>query len=91
MHLVSLGPDETLSPLERYEVIKKELAAYDPDFKKRKQIAVLTKADLLPQEELAKIQKEFSKKKIKTMTLSSVTRNGLDDILEALAKIIFKK
>lgn len=90
VHLVSLGPDEPLSPLERFEVIKKELAAYDPDFKKRQQLVVLTKTDLLLPEDVKKIQKEFTKKKIKTLTLSSVTRNGLDDILDALAKIMFK-
>jgi len=89
LHLVSLGPDETTAPLERYQIIQKELAAYDPDFKKRKQIAILTKADLLPPAELTQIQKEFTKKKIKTMTLSSVTREGLDEILELIAKIVF--
>ncbi|EKD41768.1 MAG: GTPase ObgE [uncultured bacterium] len=91
LHLVSLGPDEELGPLQRFEVIKKELALYDPDFKKRKQVVVLTKADLLPESEVKKIQKDFAKKKIKTLTLSSVTRDGLDEILEILAQIMFKK
>jgi GTP-binding protein len=46
LHLVSMGPDESESPVERYQAIREELVKFDPDLATRPEVILLTKADL---------------------------------------------
>ncbi|MBX7148558.1 GTPase ObgE [bacterium] len=82
LHLVSLGPDEPLEPYKRYQLINKELNAFDVSFKRRNQIILLTKADLLTKKEVAKVVTLFKKTKKKVFVISSITRDGLKDLLK---------
>jgi GTP-binding protein len=45
LHLVSLAPTEALSPLERYTILRRELAAFDTALAQRPEFLVLTQAD----------------------------------------------
>jgi GTP-binding protein len=91
LHLVSVGPDEPSTPLDRFSKIKKELYAFSPDFKKREQIVILTKIDLLDSDkELKKIIAQFEKKKYVVFPLSSATHKGVEELMEYLAKKLKK-
>ncbi|MBI4410925.1 MAG: 50S ribosome-binding GTPase, partial [Deltaproteobacteria bacterium] len=88
-HLVSLGPDEQGTPWERFQTVKKELESYNPAFKKRKTVVVLTKSDLLNSDEDSyDVMQIFKKKKYPVFVLSAATRKGVNDLLEYLAKNI---
>ncbi len=87
LHLISLGEDEPMSPLDRFMVINKELKSFDPSFSKRKQFVVLTKKDLCPSDKkLDEIVKEFKKKKLPVFVMSAVTREGVEELLKLLSK-----
>lgn len=91
LHLISLGPDEPSDPLERFETIKKEMEAFDPQFKKRPQAVVLTKLDLHPdKKDLYDVEKLFKKKKYPVFTLSAVTGEGLEELLQFTTERIQK-
>lgn len=88
LHLVSLSPDEILDPLTRYKTIEKELVSYDPDFKKKKKIVLLTKCELISEEDLAEVMKVFAKKKIKPLAISSVTGENVRKLLGEIVKLL---
>jgi len=46
LHLVSLGPEEMESPLERYQAIREELVKFDPELAERPEVVLLTKSDV---------------------------------------------
>ena len=56
LHLLSMGQDETESVVERYLAIREELARFDPRLARRKEIILLNKADLRPEEEIAELK-----------------------------------
>ena len=52
LHLLSLGPDESLDIVERYQKIRAELEKYDPELAQKPEVIVLTKLDLVDEDEL---------------------------------------
>ncbi len=93
VHLVDISSSEGRKPEEDYRIINDELAKYNADLSKTKQILVFSKCDLLEKDELEKKISEFVKvTKVKEyMTISSFSRDGIEDlkrkILENLKKI----
>ncbi|MBP3431712.1 MAG: GTPase ObgE [Clostridia bacterium] len=93
VHLVDISECEGRSAVEDYKIINSELAKYNADLSKTKQIVVFSKCDLLEKEELdakiANFTKELGVKEY--MCISSYTREGVEDlkkkILENLKKI----
>ncbi len=91
LHLISLSPDEDQPPEKRFALINKELIAFDKSFKKRKQVVVLTKTDLIHDDkDIKKIIAAFKKKKVTAYPLSAVTQKGLDALLDIVAKDVGK-
>lgn len=91
VHMLSLSPLETIPIAKRFQKINAELKKYDPELSKRKQIVLLTQADLVEsKKDLVKVVQSFKKKKIQTFVISSVTREGLDDFLDMLAPLVIK-
>lgn len=80
LHCISLESDD----LDRdYKIIRQELASYDPDLVKKKELVILTKNDLVTKKELKKRQKELKTKS----EIVSVSIHNLEE-LEALRKKI---
>lgn len=92
VHLISLSPDEIL-PLEtRYEMIRKELLQFNPDFEKKHEVIALTKKDLINNEdELKKVRHPFEKLDRKVFVISAVTRDGLNELLDYLRETLVHK
>lgn len=92
LHLVSVSPEEMDAPLDRYKLIEKELLSYDPKFKKRKKMILLTKCELIQKDELEKIKKEFARARQKNLfVISSVTGLGVQDVLKEITATLKKK
>ena len=99
VHLISLNPLDYPDPFQAYVAIQKELKFYDEThaheslfrpLSERKQVVVLNKADLLSNEE----KKEVIKKWIDYLgespwLISSVTGEGINELLWHLAAIVF--
>ncbi len=91
LHLVSMSPDEAEDPVVRFEKIEKELFSYDAAFKQKKHLLLLTKMELISEDEVKKTVKAFAKKKVKTIPISSVARLHLQDVVNELGKMLFNE
>lgn len=93
VHLVDIAECDGRSSVEDFKVINSELAKYDQNLAKTKQIVVFSKCDLLEKDELQKrIDKFVKENKVKEyICISSYTREGVEElkkkILENLKKI----
>ena len=86
LHLVDCTQD---NPHEAYQTIRDELKKYDSDLANRTEIIALTKDDALGEELANHVRDEFEKKTgKKTFLISSVAKQGIDDVLNTLWKII---
>lgn len=93
VHLVDISECEGRNAVEDYTIINNELAKYNAELAKTKQIVVFSKSDLLEKDELqAKIDNFVKAHNIEEyMCISSYTREGVEElkkkVLENLKKI----
>lgn len=82
VHIVDIAGSEGRDPLDDYKKINAELAKYSEKLASIPQIVVAGKSDLLYDE---KIVKDFEKSiGQKVYTISSITRDGLDELLKVM-------
>lgn len=86
LHLIDMASVEGRDPVEDYRIINKELLAYNREVYKKPQIIVANKMDL----DSAKDNLERFKKAVKKRVypISALKKEGLEDLVEALAKKI---
>ncbi len=87
LHLVSVSSfmEDVEDPLERHQAICAELRAFSPQLAERPQIVVLTKTDLVGEDELAELMDRFEAELgDRPLAASSVTRQGIDRLLDAI-------
>jgi GTP-binding protein len=90
LHLLSLDPTESLSPVERYTAIRGELAAYDTDLVSKQEVVVLTKSDLVSREEVLEaadaLRAVASHSRI--ASISSVTKHQTDELIQSVMQLL---
>ena len=86
LHLI----DITNNDLEKsYQQVKNELKNYSPDLLKKKELIVLNKIDLLDDELISEITKEFSKKiNREILTLSTLEKKSVSKIKAKLISYV---
>ncbi|MFH1469286.1 MAG: GTPase ObgE [Pseudomonadota bacterium] len=84
LHLVRVVPEEVGSPLERYRILRAELAAFDPELAARPELVALSQIDAVPPEELAAILASFQAAGVEAHALSAVTGHGLKPLLDLI-------
>lgn len=82
VHLVDVGMDYQLSGLQRYRILRKELASYSPKLAREPELLVATKVDLLIGDEPVKELEAHLGREV--IPVSAVTGAGLDKLTEAL-------
>jgi GTPase len=88
LHLVDIGSDPDTDPLETYDLINTELRLHSETLAKKPQVVVLTKADLLLEEEQDAIKTRFLERGITEVhCISSAT--GFQ--ITPLVKHVFQK
>lgn len=88
LHLID-GTQEDVSGA--YKTIRKELELYGQDLSKKPEVIALNKCDALTPELIQEKQAQFKKKTgKKILPLSSLSRQGLSEILEGLEEHIFE-
>ena len=90
LHLVTLDPAEGRNPLSDYRALRRELTAFDPMLATRPEVVALTKADLPEvREAYPSLKDEFDKEFARELHLvSAATRDGIDDMINRLARIV---
>ncbi len=71
-------------PKRDYEILLNELASYNPIMTKKPKIVVLTKIDLFEEKSLKRLKRVSFGKLIPVVQISSVTRTGLQPLLEEM-------
>jgi len=89
LHLVDVSSASGRDPVEDYETINAELEKYDEDLSRRPQFVVATKIDSLDEEErLESLRKRAKKDRRRFFEISSVTREGVQDLVFAVSKML---
>ncbi|KGX89006.1 GTPase ObgE [Pontibacillus litoralis] len=88
VHVVDMASMEGRDPSEDYETIKAELAQYDERLVKRPKIIVATKMDMPEAAQNLQAFKENLTEDIPVYPISAITREGLNDVLFAIADIL---
>jgi len=82
LHLVDCSSGDILG---NYQMIRDELVNYSADLVGKKELIVLSKSDLMNEEELNKLLKELrNHTESEIMTCSGVTKNGVKEIVKKL-------
>jgi GTPase len=86
LHVIDMSAMEGRDPYEDYATINNELSSYDQRLENRPQIVVANKMDMPEAEEhLALFKEQLGDKEVEIYPISTVTRNGLDELLYAVA------
>jgi GTPase len=75
--------------MDDYEIIRRELVAFDPELAKRREIVAINKVDTLAADQrdgLASIIEELSRRKVPCLTISAATGEGTDRLLNGLTR-----
>lgn len=78
-------------PKKDFAVLQKELKQYAPALAKKRKLVLLTKADLLDENARKRIGSLSFGKGIKKVMISAVTREGIDDAVSAMWKLLHTK
>jgi GTP-binding protein len=89
LHLIEVSPEPGRDPLHDYDVINRELQRYSPELAERPQIVALSKRDLTEtREALDSWREQFAARGVTLHGVSAATGEGVQDLLEALWKIV---
>src|SRR6267143_121908 len=87
LHLVDMSSVSGRDPVTDYEVINRELAAYDARLAERPQIVVATKIDALDEpERLESLRQRAKQDERKFFAISSVTGAGVRELISAVGR-----
>ncbi len=94
VHLVEgANPEPDRSPKGDFEAINRELALHSPELAKKPQVVAVTKVDV-PEARAAaeKFGKLLARRKkaVKVHPISAVTGEGVQELLDAVARVLFK-
>jgi GTP-binding protein len=85
LHLVDMSSVSGRDPVSDYEVINRELAAYDAELAARPQIVVATKMDALDEpDRLERLRQRAQDDERKFFAISSVTGAGVRELISAV-------
>ncbi|WP_226583356.1 GTPase ObgE [Halobacillus litoralis] len=86
LHVIDMSGMEGRDPYEDYVTINNELSSYDQRLENRPQIVVANKMDMPEsQQHLEQFKEKLGDKDIEIYPISTVTRDGLDELLYAVA------
>jgi GTP-binding protein len=86
--LVFLIESTSLDLKADYKILLKELAEYNKDLPKRDHIIAVTKMDIADEDVKKRLKKISVGKKIKILQISSVTNEGVSDLVEQMWKML---
>ncbi|RCW66416.1 GTPase ObgE [Saliterribacillus persicus] len=85
VHVIDMASSEGRDPYEDYLTINEELKAYDPTILERPQIIVANKMDIPEAQDQLELFKEQLDDNVQIYPISTITREGIQDLLFAVA------
>ncbi len=83
VHMLELSPVPGRTPLRDYATLRRELRLHDEDMAKRPEIVVINKVDLPEtRKKIPALTQAFAKKNLTVLGISTVTGEGLPQLLE---------
>jgi len=87
VHLLDLYPSDGSDPAENYRTIRRELEAFSPTLAEKREIIAANKMDLaVDNDAIDHLRTELAGKEV--FAISGASRQGVDDLLELLWKIL---
>jgi GTPase len=86
LHLVDISDWATEDSVVSFEVMRKELAAYDPGLEAKPFAVVGTKLDIGDIDRLERLQAYCRRRRVRFFAVSAVTRVGLDALIQFVGK-----
>ncbi len=89
VHLLDAMPQDETDPADNFQIIRVDLMQYSPELADKPELVVLSKADLLDDEERAEVFKRVGRQLDlrdgrELMMISAASREGLRELLERL-------
>lgn len=85
IHILDVAEKNVVS---NYKTIRNELKSYNVDLKKKPEIIVLNKSDLLENEDIKKVKKSLMKiTKNKVYIISTITNEGIDELKQVILRM----
>ena len=85
IHILDVAEENVVS---NYKTIRNELNSYNVDLKKKPEIVVLNKSDLLENEDIKKVKKSLMKiTKNKVYIISTITNEGIDELKQVILRM----
>jgi GTP-binding protein len=88
IHLIECSPLDETDPVENYDLIESELAAYSPELAVRPRLIAISKADLGSPEDLRILADRLKDKGHPVFTISSATDYGIEDLLTQTVRML---
>jgi len=92
LHLVEVSPDATPEPIERFDIVEKELAMAPGRLTEKRRLVVATKIDTLVTEEdharLASLKAHCEARGFDFIAISAVTGAGVRDLVGRTARLL---
>ena len=83
IHIIDISPQTERDPKKDFEIINKELKAWNPDMAKKPQVVALNKTDITEaRERLHGLLKFFKTKGLTAFAISAATGEGLDKLIK---------
>ncbi|MFQ5736218.1 MAG: GTPase ObgE [Thermodesulfobacteriota bacterium] len=82
IHVIDISPFNIRDPKEDFEVVNRELEAFNPELTGRPQVVALNKTDITPPERVGEMLKFFNTLGIKVFQISAATGKGLDGLIK---------
>ncbi|MGE4558760.1 MAG: GTPase ObgE [Desulfobulbus sp.] len=90
LHLIDVSGEDQ-QPLDDYQVLARELAAYKQELLERTHLVILNKIDLVDEERLAEVKAQFAALGLEVMALSAETGEGLERLKTVLGDLLEKQ
>lgn len=91
IHLIDISPQTGRDPKKDFEIINKELKAWDPDMAKKSQVVALNKTDITEaRERLNELLEFFETKGLTAFAVSAATGEGLDRLIKYTGAMVTK-
>ena len=89
IHIVDISGVEGRDAIDDFEKINLELKNYNEKLSRRPQVVVANKVDILYDEEIYEnFKKELEKRGYKVFKMSAITRQGIDDVINYVSKLL---
>ncbi|MBX3119165.1 MAG: GTPase ObgE [Fimbriimonadaceae bacterium] len=88
LHLVEVWPMDESDPVENFQKIEAELKNYSEDIYNKPRLVALSKIDIFPEEELAKLVKRFEEIGVEVFPISAAATQGMEPLLYRMDELV---